>query len=145
MTNDTDRIMVVFPTGAVSVKYCKDFADQMRAADVRRGIMVVSGKFSSFARASLDEMSPLLSIEYFREEELRVDITEHELVPRHVLLSDEEKSELLERYKLKETQLPRIQLNDPVARFYGMRRGNVVKIIRPSETAGRYVTYRVVV
>lgn len=139
-----NRMFVFFPESDVGVPQCKTYAQRMRDDSVRCAILVINGKFSNFAKLSLAELSPALSIEHFRDEELMVDITEHELVPKHQLLTPQEKSALLERYKLKDSQLPRIQMGDPIARFYGLKRGEVVKIVRPSETAGRYVTYRIV-
>jgi len=41
--------------------------------------------------------------EHFQEQDLLVNITRHELVPKHILLSQEEKNRLLERYRLKES------------------------------------------
>mmetsp|Transcript_11499 Transcript_11499/g.27002 ORF Transcript_11499/g.27002 Transcript_11499/m.27002 type:complete len:234 (+) Transcript_11499:97-798(+) len=127
----------------VGVRPIKVITDRMRAEGVSNAIMVLRVDITPFAKAALSEMSGDFRIEHFKEVELLVDITQHQLVPVHQVLTQTEKSELLKRYRLKETQLPRIQPNDPVARYYGMKRGQVVKIIRPSETAGRYVTYRV--
>ena len=119
------------------------YTDRMRAEGVTNAIIVLRVDITPFAKQAVQEMSDSFRIEHFKESELLVDITQHQLVPQHQVLTAAEKAELLKRYRLKDTQLPRIQPNDPVARYYGMRRGNVVKIIRPSETAGRYVTYRV--
>ena len=72
-------------------------------------------------------------------------IFEHELVPEHVLLSEEEKKELLEKLGVKLSQLPRIFTTDPAVKELGAKKGDVVKIIRKSEVAGTAIYYRVVV
>ena len=109
-----------------------------------RAIIVVQAGMTPSAKQSLVDMAPKYILEQFLESELLINITEHELVPEHIVLTPDEKEELLTRYKLKENQLMRIQANDPVARYFGLKRGQVVKIIRPSETAGRYISYRLV-
>merc|ERR1712037_882068 len=93
------------------------------------GIVVQQGMTPS-AKQSLVDMAPKYILEQFLESELLINITEHELVPEHVVMTQEEKQELLLRYKLKDNQLMRIQCGDPVARYFGLKRGQVVKIIR---------------
>ena len=96
------------------------------------------------AKQALLDVAPKYIVEHFLDSELLNNITEHELVPEHIVLTPEEKMEVLSKHKLKESQLPRILTSDPVARYFGMKKGQVVKIIRPSEMAGRYICYRVV-
>ncbi|MEK6909529.1 MAG: DNA-directed RNA polymerase subunit H [Candidatus Aenigmatarchaeota archaeon] len=74
-----------------------------------------------------------------------MDITKNELVPKHGLLTDNEKQEMLEMYKITLRQLPRILLDDAVILNLGGKIGDVVKIIRKSPVAGEAVYYRVVV
>lgn len=79
----------------------------------------------------------------FEISKLIINIMDHEFVPEHTIIPNEDKSKLLERFDIASySQLPIILKSDPVAKFIGMKRGDICKIIRPSETSGKYEMYR---
>lgn len=127
---------------SVGIKAAKSFVVRVKDANMHTGILVCVNPPSSACMKSFAAVENQVNVEIFLEEQLLVNITKHELVPKHILLSKEEKKKLLQRYRLKESQLPRIQRDDPVARYLGLKKGNVVKIVRRSETSGRYASYR---
>eukprot|EP00466_Bigelowiella_natans_P014712 jgi/Bigna1/67463/fgenesh1_pg.3_\ len=128
-----DRILVFFcEDKKLKTSDLKMYESRMIEGNVTRAIIVYQVSITSLVKQT------------FMEAELLVNITKHRYVPRHQVLSSKEKATLLKKYHLKETQLPRMQRADAIARFYGLRPGQVVKIYRQSETAGRYVTYRIV-
>ncbi|ESP05159.1 hypothetical protein LOTGIDRAFT_151960 [Lottia gigantea] len=142
----TDQMFVFFPDEPrVGIKTLRPYIKRMEEENITRAVIVVQVGMTPSSKQALVELSDKYTLEQFIEAELLVNITEHMLVPEHVVMTPEEKAELLVRYKLKEAMIPRIQQGDPVARYFGLKRGQVVKIIRPSETAGRYVSYRLVV
>ncbi len=69
---------------------------------------------------------------------------EHFLVPKHVLLSKEQAAELLKKYNLTLEQLPKIQADDQAIAEMNPEKGEIVKIVRNSPTAGKSVYYRTV-
>ncbi len=73
------------------------------------------------------------------------NIFSHKLVPKHEILKEEEKEELLKKYGVSLRQLPRILSSDPVVKVLGAKPGDVIRIRRKSLTAGETVYYRVVV
>jgi DNA-directed RNA polymerase subunit H len=67
------------------------------------------------------------------------------LVPKHELLTKDEASKVLETYNSSPSQLPYIQITDPIAKETGAKPGDFIKITRRSETAGSSTYYRYVV
>lgn len=133
--DNTDPIYVFFPEPLkIGVGVLRAYMDRMRVENIQRAIVVVRVGMTPGAKAGKTAMASMFQLDIFEEAELLVNIRYHELVPQHIPLTQEEKKELLDKYTVKDAQLPRILHTDPVARYYGLRRGQVVKILRPIET-----------
>ena len=75
----------------------------------------------------------------------KLEVEKHRLVPKHVLITEREKEELLQKYGITLRQLPRISIEDPAIKDMNGKIGDVIKIFRNSPTAGESMYYRVVV
>ncbi len=73
------------------------------------------------------------------------DVLKHEMVPEHVVMSEDEVQDLLTRYNIELKQLPKILVTDPTCKEIGAKKDDVVKIIRRSLTADEAVSFRLVI
>lgn len=83
--------------------------------------------------------------EIFLEKELLINIIDHVSQPKFVLLSDDEIKDVLESYHAKRRDIPKMLFTDPIACYYNAKPGQMFKIIRPSETTGEAISYRLVI
>lgn len=145
--NDKEsKIYVFFPkmSSKVGVFTIRQYIKEMQDNNINNAIIIVKDAITAFAKQVFIEAKPLV-IECFKENELLIDKLEHVLVPKHEIISDEEKKELLKIYKIKENQLPKILSSDPITKYFGGKKGQVFKITRPSESSGNYIYYRIIV
>ena len=75
---------------------------------------------------------------------MKIDIQYHMLVPKHEIMTEEEISEEFSDVDYDFKDLPKIRADDPVVEAIGAEPGNVLRITRESQTAGVFVTYRLV-
>ena len=74
----------------------------------------------------------------------KFDVTTHSFVPKHEMLSEEEKLILLEKYNITENQLPKILKGDPAIQHLTPKSGDVIRIYRKSPTIGETEYFRLV-
>ncbi|HJJ29882.1 MAG TPA: DNA-directed RNA polymerase subunit H [Methanocorpusculum sp.] len=75
----------------------------------------------------------------------RLNVLLHEVVPDHQIMSDEDVKALLATFDITEDQLPKIYHDDSAVKACGAKPGNVITIVRKSQTAGEATSYRLVV
>ena len=77
-----------------------------------------------------------------KKQKFKVD--KHTLTPKHLKLGEREKAQLLEKYHVTSKELPKILKTDSAIKELDIKPGDIIKIMRSSETAGESVFYRVV-
>lgn len=116
-------------------------AKAMKEAGIERGILVASGRYTNAAKQAARKKR----IELLPKTFPVFDIFEHKLVPKHEILTPEEREKVLAQYRVKPYQLPQIKASDPAVKAIGAKPGDILRIIRKSPTAGEHTAYRYVV
>jgi len=136
-------IFFIFET-KVSVKKMKEIKDIIEKDEgYTHMIIVYKNNITSFAKQFIST-NLNIHVQVFSENELSFNVTKHELVPKHEILTTGEKLAVLKKYKCESTKFPTMLSSDPVSRYYGLKPGTMVKITRPSPTSGEYTLYRLV-
>ena len=134
-------LWAVTTDGTVGVAYVTQLKKAMDDAKVEKGIITTVGKYTHTAKTR----SKKSGIELIPQNFPSFQIFDHDFVSKHELLTSEEKEQFLEDRKVEAYQLPRISAADPAVIAVGGKPGDIVRVIRRSQTAGRYVAYRYIV
>lgn len=89
------------------------------------------------------DAAPSVRVETFNIRCFQYDLLRHKYVPYQKILEDAEKAQLLQCYRAKASQLPKIFATDPVAEYLGALPGQVVESLRPSPEGFFYRHWRI--
>lgn len=83
--------------------------------------------------------------EIFREYAFLINMVDHVDVPKYKVYrpNSPEYQEFFETYNTKKSQLARLPVSDPLARYYNVQVGDLVKVIQKSSTTGKAFNFRV--
>lgn len=80
----------------------------------------------------------------FKESSMLSDIRYYKDQPKFELLSPKEMEQVKLEYNMTDYTTKKMIRSDPMARYFGLKKGDVIRIIRPSPTSGEAIDYRIV-
>lgn len=122
-----------------NVEKIQEYISMLKKMDIWHCLIVYKDTATPIAKKVVEESKDIL-IELFNEDELQYNITKHFLVPKHELVYKKKSKECEEFKKKYSDKFPIILKSDPVSRFYGYNKGDIIKITRKNG----YVMYRIV-
>jgi DNA-directed RNA polymerase I, II, and III subunit RPABC1 len=133
--------MCVFVTNATkfNVESIQEHISMMSKMNLNHSIIVYKDNATPVAKKIIDESQDLI-IELFHVDDLQYNLTKHYLVPLHELYAKKGSVKNIDFKKKYGDKIPILLKTDPVSRFFGYQKGDIIKITRKNE----YVTFRIV-
>lgn len=119
----------------IGIDYVKCLMKDMDEDGVRHMILIHNTSVTFSAKDAFN-MAPNMEFEFFLFSELQYNITKHRFVPKHIKLDIEEGRKIKEIYSHK---IQAILKTEPISRFYGFKKGDIIEIHRDDG-----ITYRLV-
>lgn len=143
---NNDLVVIKIEDPKIGINSVKYISTSLENYNVNHAIVLYSNSITAFAKNSIQTLvSEGKMLEFFLYQELMYNVTQHVLVPQHILLSPSEKQKVLKTYKVSEKKVPYILHTDPVSRYYNVKPGQMFKIIRNSDVTCKSISYRIVV
>lgn len=155
---NTDNTTIIF---ALTKKLRTDIIDQLKksksnidsfveAYNGKNNIILIFGNdiLTTPTITQLNSIDKILQkkkgmLQYFQLNELQFNPTKHQLVPPHRKLSNDETTEIMNKYLIKnKLQMPIILRTDVIAKWLGLKQGEIVEITRFNENSGKSYYYR---
>jgi DNA-directed RNA polymerase subunit H (RpoH/RPB5) len=146
-----DGILIVFSDKTrVSENEFNNIIEFAEENEHSNGIVIVTpaksseSVLSAIRRRAADVQKPLVLV--FELRHLQFDISAHRKVPKHRILAKDELNDVLKEFHATSPNLfPKLDSQDPMARWIGARPGDVVEITGLCESSGDNRRYRLCV
>lgn len=136
---NSDKIVKILKEDSnIGVDHTSNLKNMMNKNNIDHVIIVLAGNISPAASSALSELRLSYTIEIFSIEDLSFDLLKF-IDIKYSALTEQETRDLLKSYRTKKFQFPKLLFDDPVRKYYGWKKGTIIR-----EREGENISYRVV-
>jgi len=133
-----DEILsVYFYNSKIGINELKELFGRLQEENVKHLILITKYKLTSYAKKEMKILGKNMEKELFYFSEMIFNITKHELVPKHELLTEKETKIFVQNIGKK---IPQIKITDKVCRYFNGKIDQIFRIYRKNEIYYRIVT-----
>lgn len=127
--NETgESIIVFFVNGKLNIETIREHVDLLKDNDIQNGIIICTDDITPRGKNIIDTVNNIgeIKLEVFNANEFICNKTKHRLVSKHVKLGRDQAEGIVHKYG----KIPEILTTDPISRYYGYSKGDVIKVFR---------------